>query len=137
MRKYSVLLAFALAILMVITATVVAQDKAAAKGKEVTVTGKLSCTSCSMAHPETPCPAGCCESCIKAGDPPLLTDKDGNQFILAASEMKATLMTPERIKLAGGMVTVKGMQIAGKGVQIITVTSMEKAADAPKPDAAK
>ena len=136
MKRYSVLVALALVALMVIASAVVAQDKAApAKGKEVTMTGKLSCTSCVMTHPDKPCPPGCCESCIKAGDAPLFTDKDGNQFILVSNEMKGTLMTPDRVKMMGGMVTVKGMQMSGKGVQVIAVEKMDKAADEAKPAA--
>jgi hypothetical protein len=136
MKRYSVLLALALVALMFVASAVVAQDKAApAKGKEVTLTGTLSCTVCTLAHPDMPCPPGCCETCIKAGDAPLLTDKDGNQYLLTTSEMKGTLMTPERLKMTGGMVSVKGMLVTGKGVQVVMVETMEKVADAAKPAA--
>jgi hypothetical protein len=136
MKRYSVLLALALVTLMVVASVAVAQEKAApAKGKEVTMTGKLSCTSCVMTHPDQPCPPGCCESCVKAGDPPLLTAADGSQFILVSNEMKGTLMTADRLKLMGGTVTVKGMQIVGKGIQVIAVEKMDKAPDAAKPAA--
>ena len=35
-------------------------------------------------------------------------------------------MNPERIKMMGGQVTVKGMLVKGKGIQAIYVDSMEK-----------
>jgi|WetSurSiteA1Bulk_404760.scaffolds.fasta_scaffold00079_8 hypothetical protein len=100
----------------------------ATKGKEITVTGTVTCTHCKLANPDKPCKPGCCERCIKAGDPPLLTDKEGNQYILLTSEKGVSLMNPERHKMLGGMVTVKGVLVKGKGVQAIYVDKMEKAA---------
>jgi len=139
MKRYSALLAVGLAIVMVAAMAVlsVGADKpaAASKGKEVTVTGRLSCTTCTLAHPETPCDKGCCQTCMKAGDPALLTDAKGNQYLLLSGEMKTALMTEERMPLAGGQVKVKGMLLKGKGVQAIAVDTMEKAA-APKAPAA-
>ena len=35
-------------------------------------------------------------------------------------------MNPERMKMLGGQVTVKGMLVKGKGIQAIYVDSMEK-----------
>ena len=101
---------------------------AATKGKEVTIIGTVTCTHCKLANPDKPCKPGCCEMCIKAGDPPLLTDTEGNQYILLTSEKGKSLMSPERYKMLGGMVTVKGVLVKGKGVQAIYVDKMEKAA---------
>jgi hypothetical protein len=98
------------------------------KGKEITVTGTITCTHCKLANPDKPCKPGCCERCIKAGDPPLLTDKEGNQYILLTSEKGVSLMNPERYKMLGGMVNVKGVLVKGKGVQAIYVDKIEKAA---------
>jgi hypothetical protein len=103
-------------------------DKGAAvKGKEITVTGQLTCTFCKLANPEKKCPPGCCENCVKAGDPPLLTADDGNQYILLTGEHEVPLMTPERYKMLGGRVRVKGIMVKGKGVQVIYVDTMEQA----------
>jgi hypothetical protein len=103
------------------------ESHAHAKGTQVSVTGVLTCTFCKLSHPEKACETGCCEKCIKAGDPALLTANDGEQFILITSEKEVALMTPERYALVGGPVTVKGMKVKGKGVQVIYVESMEKA----------
>jgi hypothetical protein len=93
------------------------------KGKEVSITGQLTCTFCKLQHKT--CEEGCCERCVKAGDPPLLTDSRGNQYILLTGEHEVPLMTPERYKMLGGKVTVKGVMVKGKGVQVIYVESME------------
>jgi hypothetical protein len=135
MKRYPSLLAITLTALMLMAsvAYVVAKDKAApSKGKEVTMTGTFSCTLCALVHPDRACPKGCCETCLKGGDIPIFTDKDGNQYVLTANEMKGAFMTPERQKMAGGNVKVKGMHIVGKGVQIIMVDTMEKVEEAPK-----
>jgi len=97
-----------------------------AQGKEVTLTGKLSCTFCTMAHPDKPCPPGCCANCVKAGDPPSLTDALGNMYILLTGEMATPLMTPERIAMLGSQATVKGLLVKRDGIQAIYVQSMEK-----------
>jgi hypothetical protein len=97
----------------------------AIKGKEVSITGKITCTFCKLAHPDKTCEQGCCERCIKAGDPPLLTAEDGNQYILLTGEHEVPLMTPERFKMLGHAVSVKGMMVTGKGVQAIYVDAME------------
>jgi len=99
-----------------------------AKGKEVTITGQVTCTFCKLSNPNKPCSPGCCERCIKAGDPPLLTAKDSTQYILLTGEHEVPLMTPERYAMLGGMVTVTGILVKGKGVQVIYVDKMEKAA---------
>jgi len=101
--------------------------KAEAKGEQVTMTGQLSCTFCKLAHPDTSCKPECCMSCSKAGDPPMLTDAEGNMFLLLTGKMGEALMTPERVKMLGGQVTIKGMLVKGKGIQAIYVDSMEKA----------
>jgi len=94
-----------------------------AKGQEISVSGKATCTSCSLAG--MPCESGCCERCVKAGDPVLLTDADGNRYILLSGEHATPLMTPERYKLLGGMVNVKGVMVKDKGIQAIYVDRME------------
>ncbi len=60
------------------------------------------------------------------GDPPSLTDAVGNMYILLTGEKGMTLMTPERIQMMGGQVTVKGLLVSRNGVQAIYVDSMQK-----------
>jgi hypothetical protein len=95
------------------------------KGKEVSLTGTVTCTFCKLSNPKIACAAGCCEACIKSGDPPLLTDTKGNQYILLSGERGVPLMTPERYKMLGGKVNVKGILVKGKGIQVIYVDHME------------
>jgi|GEM_PF-1062841 len=97
------------------------------RAREVSVTGKLSCTFCTLAHPEKPCTPECCVNCVKAGDPPSLTDAQGNLFVLLTGEKETKLMTPARLEMMGGQVTVKGMLVNQRGLQAIYVDSMEKA----------
>jgi hypothetical protein len=101
-------------------------EKAAMKGQQVSITGGLSCTFCKLANPNMTCKPDCCMSCVKAGDPPMLTDADGNMYLLINGEQGVPLMNPERIKMLGGQVAVKGMLVKGKGIQAIYVDSMEK-----------
>ena len=101
-------------------------EKAATKGQQVSMTGSLSCTFCKLAHPDMTCKPDCCMGCVKAGDPPMLTDADGNMYLLINGEQGIPLMNPERMKMLGGQVTVKGMLVKGKGIQAIYVDSMEK-----------
>ena len=96
------------------------------QAKEVTVTGKLSCTFCALANPDKPCTPGCCADCVKAGDPPSLTDAQGSMYLLLTGEKGMTLMTPARIQMMGGQVTVKGLLVTRNGVQAIYVDSMNK-----------
>jgi hypothetical protein len=96
------------------------------KGKEVSLTGRLGCTFCSLAHPDKVCNKGCCSGCIQAGDPPLLIDKQGNMYILLTNEIKKPLMTPERLEMAGEQVVIKGLLVKGKGIQVIFVDSLAK-----------
>jgi hypothetical protein len=107
-------------------------ERPAIKGQQVTITGGLSCTFCKLAHPDMSCKPDCCMSCVKAGDPPLLTDAEGNMYLLISGEKEVPLMNPARMKMMGGQVTVKGMLVKGKGIQAIYVDSMEKA-EAKKP----
>lgn len=129
MKRHVMTLAIIFFALMAMSMTVYAAgDKPmAVKGEQVTMSGKLTCTFCSLSHPEKPCAKGCCANCMKAGDPPLLTDAKGNQYILLANEVKGTLMTKANMDLTGGMVTVKGILVKGKGIQAIFVDSMTKA----------
>ncbi len=103
-----------------------APAKAAMSGTEVTITGHLSCTFCKLANPTMSCKPDCDMACVKAGDPPMLTDAEGNMYILVNGEQGVALMTPDKMKMLGGQVTVKGMLVKGKGVQAIYVNSMEK-----------
>jgi hypothetical protein len=132
MKRFSPWLNAALVIViligMVLSVMAAKQMTMSAKGTEVTMTGTLACTFCSLSHQGKPCPKGCCASCIKAGDPPLLIDAKGNMYLLTANEMQGRLMTTERMVMAGGKVTVKGLLVKGKGIQAIFVDSMKKAA---------
>ena len=96
-------------------------------GKEVTITGDFSCTSCRLSHPETPCAGGCCKTCIAAGDPPLLTAADGQMYILLSGEKQEKMMTPDLEMLLGGKIMVKGMLVKGMGIQVIYVKEIKKA----------
>ena len=97
-----------------------------AKGENVTITGQFSCTFCKLAGNMT-CTPECCMACTKAGDPPLLTDAEGNMYLLLTNKMAESLMTPERVKMLQSQVTVKGLLVKGKGIQAIYVDSMVKA----------
>ncbi|MGA2071324.1 MAG: hypothetical protein ABSG97_08230 [Sedimentisphaerales bacterium] len=101
-------------------------DKTSTSGKQIAMTGNMSCTFCKLAHPDMTCKPDCCTTCVKAGDPPMLTDAEGNMYILLTGEQGVSLMNPARMKLLGGQVTVKGLLVKGKGIQAIYVDSMEK-----------
>jgi hypothetical protein len=112
----------------------VAAEQGKAKDEQVSITGQLSCTFCKLAHPDMTCKPDCCTACVKAGDPPLLTDADGNMYLLVSGEKEVPLMNPERMKMLGGQVTVKGLFVKGKGIQAIYVGSMEKVKEPEKKD---
>lgn len=99
----------------------------AVKGQEVSVKGTMTCTFCKMSHPDKPCTADCCVHCIKSGDPVLLTDARGNQYVLLSNERGMPLMNQARYELLGSDVVVKGVLVKGKGVQAIFVEGMDKA----------
>jgi hypothetical protein len=128
MKRITLSLALMLAVVAGTALTVMAakEDISGGKGKEVTLTGRLSCTFCTFAHSGKQCNKGCCMECIKAGDPPLLKDEKGNMYILLGNEIKKPLMTPERMEMAGEEVTIKGLLVKGKGVQAIFVESIAK-----------
>jgi hypothetical protein len=100
----------------------------ATKGKEVEITGQLSCAFCKLSHPEHPCATGCCVSCIKGGDVALITDAKGNMYVVLGNEVKKPAISPDDAELAGSRVVVKGLLVKGKGLQAILVDSMEKVA---------
>jgi nitrous oxide reductase accessory protein NosL len=112
---------------LLLTATCWAQEKAAPKDQDVTITGMMSCTFCNLATPSKTCTKQCCQDCIKAGDPPLLTDAKGSLYILLTGEKMKPLMTPERMDLLQGKVTVTGILVKRDGLQGIYVKKMEKA----------
>jgi len=97
------------------------------KGREVSITGKVSCTFCTLSHPGQSCPKGCCANCIKKGDPALFTDTSGNMYLLASNEMQTPVMTNDRLAMAGSKVAIKGLLVKAKGIQVIFVDSMKKA----------
>jgi hypothetical protein len=102
------------------------EAKAEPKGEQTTITGHFSCSFCKIAHPDKVCSAECCRTCTKAGDPPMLTDAQGNMYLLLTDKMGETMLTPDRSKMLGSQVTVKGLLVKGKGVQAIYVDSMQK-----------
>ena len=127
MKRVTVLLALVVVVVMSASFLVMAaHEQGGPKGKEVNLSGRLSCTLCTLSHPDKTCKKGCCAGCIKGGDPPLLVDEDGNMYILLSNEIKKPLMTPERLQLAGEKVTIKGLLIKGKGIQAIVVDSVEE-----------
>ncbi|MEZ4598307.1 MAG: hypothetical protein R2940_00765 [Syntrophotaleaceae bacterium] len=126
-RAYFFGIFMVLALALTTTTAFAESDKnAAIKGQEITATGQITCTFCKLSHPDKVCAKGCCERCIKAGDPPLLTTADGDQYILLTGEHEVPLMSPERYAMLDGTVQVKGVLIQGQGVQAIYVESMEK-----------
>ena len=120
--KRALLAIMALALL---TATCWAQ-MAAPKGQDVTITGLMSCTFCNLPAAGK-CTKECCQSCVKAGDPVLLTDAQGNLYILLSGEQMKPLMTPERMDLLQSKVSVTGIVVKRGGLQGIYVKKMEKA----------
>jgi hypothetical protein len=98
----------------------------APKGQEVTMTGMMSCTFCSLPG-GAKCSKECCQNCVKAGDPVLFTDAKGGNYILLSGEKMKPLMTPERMDMLQGKVTVTGMVVKRNGLQAVYVKKMEKA----------
>jgi hypothetical protein len=99
---------------------------ASSKGKEVTITGKISCTFCNLPAASN-CSKECCQACIKSGDPVLLTDAQGNLYLLISGDKEKPLMTADRMNLLQEKVKVKGMLVKRGGMQGIYVNAMEKA----------
>lgn len=97
------------------------------EARQVAIGGRLSCTFCALANPDRLCPPGCCAECVNAGDPPLLTDAEGNMYLLLASEKEMTLMTPARMILMGSQVNVTGLLVKRNGIQAIYVETLEAA----------
>ena len=120
-------MAVVLAVALTVTMAMPQDKPEPIKGEKVGLSGMLSCAFCTFAHSDKTCKKGCCTECIKAGDPPLLKDAEGNMYILLTNEIKKPLMTPDRMEMTGEKVMVKGMMVKGKGIQAIFVDSMEKA----------
>lgn len=98
----------------------------ATQGKEVAITGKISCTFCNLPAKGN-CTKECCQACIASGDPVLLSDAKGSLYILLSGDKEKPLMTEERKGLLQETVVVKGKLVKRGGVQGIYVKSMEKA----------
>lgn len=111
---------------LLLTAIGWAAEQGTPKGKEVTITGKVSCTFCNLPG-QANCTKECCQACIKSGDPVLLSDPKGNLYILISGEKEKPLMTPERMNLLQEEVKVQGMLVKRGGLQGIYVKTMEKA----------
>ncbi len=111
--------------LLLLTTTCWAQGLAP-KGQEVTITGVVSCTFCNLPGGGK-CTKECCQDCVKAGDPVLLTASDGQLYILLTGEQMKPLMTPERMDMLESKVTVTGIAVKRNGLQGIYVKKMEKA----------
>ena len=99
---------------------------AAPTGQDVTITGLMSCTFCNLPAAGK-CTKECCQNCVKAGDPVLLTDAKGNLYILLTGEQMKPLMTPERMDLLQSKVKVTGIVVKRGGLQGLYVKKMEKA----------
>lgn len=104
-----------------------AAEKGSMKGKEVTITGYVSCTFCSMGSGKQCMSKECCQECLKAGDPVTLHGQKGMLYILLTNQQGKPLMTPERMDLLGSQVKIKGIMVKRGGIQGIYVASMEKA----------
>ena len=111
---------------LLLSATCWAQEKAAPKGAEMTVTGMLTCTFCTMPG-AAKCSKECCQSCIKGGDPATLSDAKGNLYLLLTGEQGKPVMTPERMELLESKVKVTGIMVKRGGLQAIYVKKLEKA----------
>jgi len=98
----------------------------APKGQEMTVTGMMSCTFCNLPGGGK-CDKKCCQDCIKAGDPALLTDDKGAMYILLTGEQMKPLMNAERMDMLMSKVKVTGIMVKNGGLQAIYVKKMEKA----------
>lgn len=119
--------------ILLLASTCFAQGMAP-KGKDVTITGLMSCTFCNMPGGGK-CTKECCQTCVKNGDPVLLTDAKGKLYILLTGEMGKPLMTPERMELLESKVMVTGIVVKRGGIEAIYVKKMEKAekaAEKPK-----
>ncbi len=114
------------------SALATAEEGKAARGENVTISGTMTCSFCKLAHTDTPCHHACCEKCVGAGESPLLTDADGNMYLLLTGEKGAALMNKDRLAWLGGKVTVTGVLVKGKGVQAIFVDRMQQWQEAHK-----
>lgn len=113
------------------------KDEKVAKGEQVTITGRFSCTFCTLGHKDKFCNKECCVKCVESGDPPSLTDAQGRKFLLLSGEKEQPLMTADRKELLGGWVTVKGLSVEGKGIQAIYVDDIKKAEEPAKEEEGK
>lgn len=116
----------AVLVLMVLLLVAATCWAAAPKGKEVTITGKMTCTFCNLPAMGK-CSKECCQNCIKSGDPALLQDAKGNLYLLLSGEHEKPLMTPDRMALLTENVAVSGLLVKRGGLQGIYVKKMEKA----------
>lgn len=112
-------------IAVLLLATTCFAQGAGPKGKDVTITGLMTCTFCNLPGGGK-CTKECCQSCIKAGDPVLLADAKGKLYILLTGEMGKPLMTPERMDLLESKVAVTGIMVKRGGIEAIYVKKMEK-----------
>ena len=96
------------------------------KGKDVTITGVISCTFCNLPAVGK-CSKECCQGCIKSGDPVLLTDAKGSLYILLSGEKMKPLMTADKLDLLQEKVSITGILVQRGGLQGIYVKKMEKA----------
>lgn len=103
-----------------------AAEKAMPKGKEVTMTGTISCTFCNLPA-QANCSKECCTACVKAGDPVLFADAKGKLYVLVSGDKEKPLMTPDRMEMISGKVKVTGIVVKRGGIQGIYVKDMQKA----------
>ena len=111
---------------LLLTATCWAQGMTP-KGKDITMTGMLSCTFCNLPAAGGKCSKECCQACIKSGDPALLSDAKGTLYVLLSGEHEKPLMTPDKMALVNEKITVTGILVKRGGLQAIYVKKMEKA----------
>jgi hypothetical protein len=70
----------------------------ASQGKEVAVTGKISCAYCNLSAPGN-CTKESCRAGVIHGNPVLLTDTKGNRYMLLSEKKEKPLMAGERMHL--------------------------------------
>ncbi len=109
-----------------LTAASWALVQGATLGRDVAITGRITCAFCGLTgHPD--CTKESCRLVVNSGAPVLLTDAKGNRYMLLSGKKEKTLMTEERKGLLQEKITVHGKLVKRGGVQGIYVRSMEKA----------
>lgn len=101
-------------------------EKHFAKSRDVTLTGQMSCTFCTLPSGQL-CSKECCTNCLRSGDPVLFTDTKGHLYLLVSGEKQQPLLTPDRMNLISERINVTGTMVQRDGIKAIYVRSMQRA----------